>query len=595
MRISELPPIPVQPGVYLWKGNGEVLYVGKAKNLRSRVTSYFHAEGKSARVSRESLALEFIVTRNEVEALLLEANLIKTHMPRYNVLLKDDKHYPFLKLTSETYPMLMIARRVRDDGAHYWGPFPDAGAVRRIKRMIERTFPIRKNSGYPMKSRQRPCLNYAMGRCLAPCVQLADLKVYTEMVRQVTQLLNGRIDDLISELSGKMQQAAEETNFEYAAELRDQIRALEQFFSIQQQAYNLKLGDLDFLGLSRAGSYAEVQLYQMRSGRIIGRNSRFVEGVEEASDEELLDAFLRSYYLEASPLPRLILLPREVDDAQALAAYLLTRSGYKVTIHTPKRGEKLKLVEFANRNANAGLETEMRLLERRGDHPALKALAELLKLTHRPFRIEGYDISNLMGEAVVASITAFEGGRPKRSDYRRIRIKGLTGSPDDYASMEEAVFRRFSGSLADHLAMPDLLLIDGGIGQVRAAEKGLARTGLRLSLVGLAKRSETLIQLNGQAISLPLTHPALQLLIYLRDETHKNGLHYNRKLRRRKTLKSIFDQVPGIGPSRKRVLLEHFSTLEELAQIPLEELAGLQGMTKKSAQAVLEMLNARQR
>ena len=617
MELSELPALPMAPGVYLFWQDQSVVYVGKARNLRSRVASYFHNQGKPERIRTTATRLEFIITRDEVEALLLEANLIKAHTPKFNVLLKDDKHYPFLKLTNEPFPMLIITRRVTDDGGRYWGPFPDAGTVRRLKALIDRVFPLRKNSGLPMRRRRYPCLNYAMGRCYAPCVGEADPKAYAEAVAQVELLLSGRVEPLIEQLEQKMRAAAQAQNFEYAAEVRDQIQALHDFFATRQQAYVQDLADLDFLGLARAGAYSpgsdlraaeayspgsdlraagdylELQLYQMRAGKILGRTTRFLEDHSGSSDEEILASFARSYYLEASPLPPLILLPLEIEDRTALAKLLSQKAGHPVELQVPQRGEKKQLLEFAANNAAAGLKAELKSLERRGDHPALVQLTELLALSHRPFRIEGYDISNLMGEAVVASITAFEAAKPKRSDYRRIRIKSLTGHPDDYAAMEEAIYRRFSGSLADRLPVPDLLLIDGGIGQVRAAQKGLQRAQIEIPLVGLAKRSETLILPDGRSLSLPLTAPALQLLIYLRDETHNNGLRFNRKLRSEKTLRSIFDDIPGIGPARKEALLQNFSTLEELYATPLETLAGLPGMNRAAAQAVAEALATR--
>ena len=302
MRAQDLPPLPETPGVYLWKRGEEVLYVGKAKSLRARVKSYFHAEGKARRIAEEATGLDFIATRDEVEALLLEANLIKAHRPLYNVLLKDDKHYPFLKLTNEPFPTLLVVRRVEEDGAKYYGPFPEAGALRRIKTLIDRLFPLRKNSGYPMKRRRYPCLNYSMGRCLAPCVGKADPEAYQEVVRQVEAVLEGRVDGLLQELEAKMREAARRLEFERAAEIRDQMEALRAFFSTDQQAFDPEMGDLDFLGMARSGALAVVQLYQVRSGRILGRISRVVEK-EEATDEEILWAFLRDHYLEASPLP----------------------------------------------------------------------------------------------------------------------------------------------------------------------------------------------------------------------------------------------------------------------------------------------------
>ncbi len=588
MRQEDLPPLPETPGVYLWKAGEAIIYVGKAKNLKARVTSYFHSEGKSFRVSKEATHLDFIVVRDEVEALLLEANLIKHHRPHYNVLMKDDKHYPFLKLTREEWPMLMVVRRVEDDGARYWGPFPEASAVRRIKRLVDRVFPLRQNSGFPFKKRRYPCLNYSMGRCLAPCVGKADPEQYRMAVQQVENLLDGKMAALYESLEKQMRAAAQNQDFERAAEIRDQISAVQSFFGTAQQAYDPDLGDLDFLGFARAGEYALLQHYQVRGGQILGRISRFVEGVKEASDAELLEAFLRDYYLEATPLPPLVLLPFELEAQEAFSAFLSSK-GRKVEVRIPQRGDKTRLIELAQNNAQTALQTELKLLERKGDHPGLKGLMEVLGLSRRPYRIEGYDISNLLGDSVVGSITVFEGGRPKKAEYRRIKIRGLQ-QPDDFFSMEQTILRRFTGSLAQQMPIPDLILVDGGLGQVRAAQKALKQAGLEIPLVGLAKREETLVLPDGQTIALPLSHPALQLLIYQRDETHRNGLEFHRKLRNQKALKSIFDDIKGIGPARKLALMNHFSTLEELKAMSVEELARLPGLDKRSAQAVLKAL-----
>jgi len=610
VRLEDLPPLPETPGVYLWKRGEEVLYVGKAKNLKARVRSYFHQEGKGKKVAEAADRVEFIATRDEVEALLLEANLIKLHLPPYNVLLKDDKHYPFLKLTREAFPTLLVVRQVEEDGARYFGPFPEAGAVRRIKRLLDRVFPLRKNSGYPMKKRRRPCLNYSMGRCLAPCVDRADPAAYREVVRQVEEVLEGRVDGVLKTLEAQMKAAALALDFERAAELRDQMEALRSFFGTSQQAIRLGLKDLDFLGHKEAGSLHVVQLYQVRSGRILGRVSRVLEvssegrgapekrpaspvGEHRAASpigehrEEVLWAFLRDYYLEATPLPPEILLPFPVEGQEALEALLSQRRGGRVRIHVPKRGEKARLLELAAQNAQLALETELRLLERRGDHPGLRALQEVLGLSRRPFRLEGYDLSHLMGQDPVGSIAVFEGGRPKRAEYRRMRIKSPGG--DDYQGMQELVRRRFTGRLKE-LPFPDLLLIDGGLGQVRAAEEALKAAGLSLPLVGLAKEEEVLVLPSGKRLALPPSHPALQLLIHLRDETHRNGLTYQQK-KRSERLFRLLEGIPGIGEKRKRLLLERYGGLEALRKAPLEELARLPGMNEKAARALKEALS----
>jgi len=592
MKLADLPPLPEAPGVYLFKRGGEVRYVGKAKNLKARVTSYFHAFGKPAEIAAEADALEFIVTRDEVEALLLEANLIKAHRPFHNILLKDDKHYPFLKLTNEPYPILQIVRRVKEDGAKYWGPFPNAGAVRRIKAFIDRTFPLRKNSGSPMRRRKTPCLNYAMGRCLAPCAGLADPAEYAKVLAQVEKVLSGEVDALLGELRAEMARAAEALNFERAAEIRDTIQALEAFFATRQQAVLGNQETLDFVGLARAGGYVAVQLFQLRSGRILGRVARFLEGAEEQGDAEILAAFLRDYYLEASPLPPLILLPFPVPDQELLAEALSRRAGRKVKLRVPRRGEKKKLLELAEKNARAALETEMARLARKGDHPALVSLAEALGLSARPWRIEGVDVSTLFGEATVAAIVVFEGGKPKKGEYRRMRIRSTPGHADDYAAIEEAVYRRFSGRLS-HLPVPDLLLVDGGLGQVRAAQKALERAGLRVPLVGLAKREETLVTPEGRRLHLPLDHPGLRLLIHVRDEAHRFGVRYNRERRGKKILKSLFEGIPGIGERRRAALAERYPSLEALREASVEELARVPGMTRAAAQTLKQALEER--
>jgi len=404
------------------------------------------------------------------------------------------------------------------------------------------------------------------------------------VVRQVEAVLEGRVDGLLSELEAKMREAARRLEFERAAEIRDQIEALKAFFSTAQQAFDPEMGDLDFLGMARAGALSVVQLYQVRSGRILGRISRVVEK-EEATDEEILWAFLRDHYLEASPLPPLVLLPFPLEDLESLAELLRRRAGRRVELRVPKRGEKQRLLELAEKNARLALESELKLLERRGDHPGLKALQDLLALSRRPFRIEGYDVSHLQGEARVFSMAVMEGGRPKKAEYRRMRLRA---GNDDYAAMEEGVFRRFTGSLKE-MPLPDLLLIDGGLGQVRAAMRALERAGLRLPLVGLAKKEEVLITPEGREIRLPLTHPALRLLIHLRDEAHANGLRYHQKRRAQEALK-VLEGIPGIGEARRRLLLERYGGLKALKEAPLEELARLPGMSLKAAQALKEAL-----
>lgn len=602
MLFEDLPVLPTTPGVYLFRSaGGPPIYIGKAKNLRARVQQHFKAGGKSGRFTAEAAGLEFITARNEVEALVLEANLIKQHRPHYNVLLKDDKHYPFLKLTHEPFPMLVVTRRVVKDGGHYYGPYPDAGAVRRVKNLVDTMFPLRKNSGLPMQRKPRPCLNYHMGRCLAPCIGEADPAEYARVVQDVKNLLEGRAAEVVEGLRTGMREAAQKQDFEQAGRLRDRLQAVEKLFGNEQNAFVGSETDLDFLGYQVAGEYAMVQLFRMRGGRVVGRDKRFLTGAGDSTPGEVIGAFVQDYYGVATHVPPLILLPDDFEDAGLWSELLSERAGRKVELRVPQRGDKLELIEMAQRNAETGLESELLLLEKRGDHPGLEALREELALPERPWRIEGYDNSNLFGTNIVSGMVVFEGGRARRGEHRRFKVKGLD-HPDDYTSMKQTVSRRFAGSLSDKLPLPDLLLIDGGRGQVNAALDALKELNLHIPLVGLAKREERIILpsvygaqwwLEGgsevgrnRELLLPETHPALRMLIGVRDEVHNYAISYHRKLRGESMFTSVFDGIPGVGPKRRDALLEHFTSLEELGAASVEEIGRIPGVGLAAARAV---------
>ncbi|WP_104990571.1 excinuclease ABC subunit UvrC [Deinococcus sp. NW-56] len=609
MHLDDLPVLPASPGVYIFRKGGTPIYIGKAVNLRSRVVQHFKAGGKSGKFTALADTLEFITARNEVEALVLEANLIKQHRPHYNVLLKDDKHYPFLKLTNEDFPMLVVTRRVLKDGASYYGPYPDASAVRRVKHLIDTMFPLRKNSGLPLQKKPRPCLNYHMGRCLGPCVDAADPGEYRRVVEDVQALLEGRAAPVLARLREDMKVAARAQDFEQAARVRDRVNAVEKLFGTEQHAFVSEETDLDFLGVAQAGEYAMVQLFRMRGGRVVGRDKRFLTDAEGGGDlGEILGAFVQDYYAQATHVPPLILLPADFEDAPAWSALLSERAGRRVEMRTPKRGDKVDLVDMAQRNAQTGLESELALLERRGDHPGLDALREVLALPERPWRIEGYDNSNLFGTNIVSGMVVFEGGRSRRGEHRRFKVRGLE-QPDDYAAMNQTITRRFTGSLSDKLPLPDLILIDGGRGQVNAALDALKAADVRVPVVGLAKREERIV-LPGRygaqwwldsgteigvdrELLLPHTHPALRVLIGVRDEVHNYAVTYHRKLRGEGMLRSVFDDLPGIGQKRRDALLEHFTSLEDLASAPVEQIARVPGMSLRAAQSVKDFLQAR--
>jgi excinuclease ABC subunit C len=604
MTLEDLPVLPTQPGVYIFRTPaGRVIYVGKANVLKNRVTSHFKTPGKSARITRDAGSLEFITTQNEVEALVLEANLIKQHRPRFNVLLKDDKHYPFLKLTNEDYPMLLVTRKVIKDGSKYYGPYPDSGAVWRAKNLIDTTFQLRKNSGIPLQSKKRPCLNYHMGRCLAPCMGYPAVSDYQKVVRDVQAVLEGRAQDVLGRLREEMKAAAKRQEFEVAQGIRDRVAAVEKLFSNEQMALNPDLADMDFMGVAVAGEYAMVQLFQMRGGRVIGRDKRFLSGAEESSQEEILKAFMAEYYAVAMQLPPLILIPQAFEDQEAWQEFLSGRAKRKIELRHPQRGDKVDLLEMAARNATTGLESELLLLEKRGQNPGLDALQEVLALPTRPWRIEGYDNSNLFGSHIVSGMVVFEGGVAKKAQHRRFKVKGLD-HPDDYAAMHQTLLRRFTGSLADKLPLPDVLMIDGGHGQVRAALDALREAQVQIPVVGLAKREETMILpsiygaqwwlTSGTVLSerreirLAMTHPALRTLIGVRDEVHHYVITYHRKLRAEAMMSSVFDDIPGIGPKRRDSLLDHFTSLAEIRAASIEQIAAVPGMGLNAARTIHE-------
>ncbi|MBC7645888.1 MAG: excinuclease ABC subunit UvrC [Pseudopedobacter sp.] len=609
MQLEQLPVLPQLSGVYLFRSaTGTPIYIGKAKNLRSRVNQHFKAGGKSGRFTREASTLEFITTRTEVEALILEANLIKQHRPHFNVHLKDDKHYPFLKITSEQWPMLIVTRRVIKDGGTYYGPYPDGNAVRRVKNLMDTMLPLRKNSGIPFQKRSRPCLNYHMNRCLAPCVNRADPDEYAKAVVQVKDLLEGRISSVMDSLRESMKSAAKAQDFEQAARVRDRIDAVDKLFGTEQNVMSLKGDDLDFLGFSSAGEFAMVQLFRMRSGRVVGRDKRFLTGTEEATPSEIIGAFVREYYTLATHVPALVLVPEELEDSMLWSQYLSEKEGHKIELRTPQRGDKVDLLEMAQKNAFNSLESELLALEKRGDHPGLEALREVLALPVRPWRIEGYDNSNLFGTHIVSGMVVFEGGRARRGEHRRFKVQGLD-KPDDYLSMKQTLYRRFTGSLSDKLPLPDLILIDGGRGQLNAALDAMKEAGVQLPVVGLAKREERIILPSiygaqwwltsgteigkNRELLLLETHPALRTLIGVRDEVHNYAVTYHRKLRGEGMFSSVFDDLPAIGPKRKNALLEHFTSLEDIGAASVEQIARVPGMNLSAAKAVKDFLVAR--
>ena len=597
----KLSNLPTAPGVYLMRNEaGEVIYVGKAVNLRNRVRSYFQksaAHPLKVRVMVEHIHdLEIIVTDSEVEALILENHLIKEYSPRYNVRLKDDKTYPYIKVTvQEDFPRVLMVRRRLNDGARYFGPYTDVPAVKKTLSFLRTLFPLRTCSKIIVEGQQaRPCLNYHIGRCLAPCAGLVSKEKYGEMIAEVIMFLEGRIDRLIPELTEKMHQAAAKLEFERAARFRNQIRGL-QTLAERQKMVAQHNEDQDYLGCARYGELACVQVFFVRSGKLVGRDHFLLECSAEEDEGEILRSFLQQYYQDASYIPREVLIPEEQDEPAVLEDWLGGLRGGRVYLRTPKRGVKRQLLDLVIKNAQVVLdETKSRqAFKEKAQEKALQELQEVADLPEPPERIEAFDISTLQGTNIVASLVVWEDGDFKSSDYRRFRIRGVEGAPNDYESMREAVRRRFQRGLQEReeqvkdgkfAAFPDLVLIDGGKGQLSAALEVRDELGLIMPFIALAERREELyLEGSSEPVVLPLDSPGLLLLRRIRDEAHRFALTYHRNLRGKAARTSILDEIPGVGPKRKKDLIKHFGSVKRIREASLEELQQVPGISAKLA------------
>ncbi len=599
--------LPTAPGVYLFRGRGgEVLYVGKAVSLRNRVRTYFQPSGqltpKVRALTREAVDLETIVTASEAEALILEDALIKKYRPRFNARLRDDKRYPYVKITAETFPRLMVVRRVLSDGARYFGPFTSSYSMRWILKLVHRLFPLR-TCNLPVEERvyERPCLLYHIGRCSGPCARLVTPEEYRRYVDAAALLLQGRVDPVLERLKEEMKRAAEEERFEHAARLRDHIQALERMKERQFVALP-ELVDLDAVGVAvnEGRGYGAVVL--VRAGRVIAKEGFALWLPRGITVEEALAEFLDLYYTRTTALPQEVLLPQAVPELEGLLAYLTRRRGAKVVGGVPRSPERQALVDLAQRNAALGLKRVEAQKATPSDEEAVDELAEALELSARPWRIEAFDISNLQGEDATGSMVVFVGGRPRPDAYRRFKVH-RAGKPDDYAMMGEVLRRRLTHGLAElgdpsiargkFSDFPDLILVDGGKGQLEVALRVLEELGLGgIEAAALAKREE-LIYLPGRSdpVRLPKSSPALKLLQRIRDEAHRFAIDYHRKLREKRTLASLLDGVPGIGPRRKQLLLERFGSLDGLRQASLEELLSVPGLPRATAELLYKALH----
>ena len=585
---EKLALLPHNPGVYIMKdGKGKIIYVGKAISLKNRVTQYFRQNSSHSAKVRAMVAriedFETILTGTEVEALILECNLIKKHRPKYNISLKDDKTYPYLKVTlQDTYPRVYITRRVQRDGGKYFGPYTNATALHETLKLLKRLFPIR--SCKTMESK-RPCLEYHIKRCLAPCADKISREEYMVMIDDIVMFLEGRTEHVEKSLEQRMLQAADKLEFEQAGRLRDQLLAVQKIS--EKQRIVTGVGDQDAIGMARSGIGVCVQIFYVRSGKMVGRDHFLLDGSDDETDEALLRAFLKQYYNQATFIPREILLPMEILEQELLEEWLEKQKNAKVILAVPKRGTKRDIVEMAIGNAKKALEDESARIKQTEAQTigAVLDLGKYLGLSRPPYRMECFDISHIQGSETVASMVVFEGGAPKKSDYRRFKIRSAEGKPDDFKSMREVTERRYGKADAE---MPDLIIIDGGKGQLSSACEIIRGAGhITVPVVGLAKRFEEVYR-EGESdpVILPRSSQALYLIQRIRDEAHRFAITYHRKLRNKRNLVSILDNVEGIGPKRRKILLDHFGNIEKIKQASVAEMADLDGMNTPSAEAV---------
>jgi excinuclease ABC subunit C len=584
---DKLAQLPGRPGVYLFKGaSGQVLYVGKARVLRDRVRSYFQAsrpaELHKARMVEEIADLELVVTDSEMEALALENNLIKRHQPPYNVRLRDDKNHPYLKLTlAEEYPRLYVVRRPGEDGNAYGGPYIPASLGRRTAGLVRRLFGIRSCKEPLNGRRARPCLQHQIGRCLAPCVvEVCTLDRYRRSCEDARLFLEGRTEEVARRLRGEMERAAAEERYEEAASLRDQVGAMTRL-EAPQKITTTDLEERDLFAAYAEGERAAVQVFSVRDGRVVSREGFLLDRLTEP--ELVLASTVQQFYAAGRYVPREVLVPEEIPDCELLQRWLEARRGAGVRIHVPQRGEKARLLELVVRNARLAFELEWKH-PRKQSAEILRALRDLLDLEVEPSRIECFDISNIQGSDIVASMVVFEQGLPKKSDYRKFKIRGVSGAPDDFASMREVVTRRYSRLLEEGKEMPDLVLVDGGKGQLGAAAAALEEIGLGdQPLASLAKREE-LIFVRGmeEPIALPRSSPVLQLVQRVRDEAHRFAIGYHRQARSKRTLTSELDEISGVGPAKRRKLLSIFGSVRGIRGASEGELAAVVGKAMAS-------------
>lgn len=603
---EEVRKLPMKPGVYIMHDeHDDIIYVGKAVKLKNRVSQYFQKNKNHTPKIRQMVShvarFEYIVTDSEMEALVLENNLIKEHRPKYNTMLKDDKTYPYIKVTTnEDFPRVLLVRRMKKDGARYFGPFTSAQSVRDTIDLIQKIFLIRNCSRALPRDigKDRPCLYYHMGQCEAPCAGKVSKEDYRKHVEDALKFLDGSCGPVIEDLTARMNEAARNLEFEKAAGYRDLIESVRRIDQ-KQKITSSELDNRDLIAFARDKDEAVVQVFFIRSGRIIGREHFYVTGVENEPDSRVISAFVKQYYISAPFIPSILMMQYEPEDAELIEQWLTNASGHKVRIAVPIRGQKEKLIQLAYENAQIVLnkDREKIRLEEARTTGAVRELSEMLGIPEGIHRMEAFDISNTSGIESVGSMIVYEDGKPKRNAYRKFKIRTVKG-PDDYKSMEEVLTRRFTHGLkeqregteqAKFAEFPDVIMMDGGRGQVNVALRVLENLGLTIPVCGMVKddRHNTRgLYYHNEELPIDRHSELFKLITRMQDEAHRFAIEYHRSLRGRDQIRSVLDDIPGIGPARRRALMRRFGDISKIRTASEEELAQTDGMTKKSAQAV---------
>lgn len=602
---EELKKLPAKPGVYLMHDEkDDIIYVGKAISLKNRVRQYFQASrNKGAKIDQmvtHIARFEYIVTDSELEALVLECNLIKEHRPKYNTMLMDDKTYPFIKVTvDEDYPRILFARQMKKDKAKYFGPYTSAGAVKDTIDLIRKLYHIRTcNRNLPKDiGKERPCLNYHIKQCYAPCQGYISKEEYSKNIQQALHFLGGNYDTILKSLEEKMQEASENLEFEKAIEYRELLNSVKQIAQ-KQKITNSDGEDKDILAVATEAEDAVVQVFFIRGGRLIGRDHFYLRITKEEEESEILESFIKQFYAGTPYIPRELMLPEEIEGIDVLEQWLTKKRGHRVYIRVPQKGQKEKLVELAKKNAELVLSKDKERLKREEGRTigAVKEIEKLLGLQEIS-RMEAFDISNTNGFASVGSMIVYERGKPKRNDYRKFKIKGVQGA-DDYASMEEVLTRRFEHGLREKedgkelgsfTMFPDLIMMDGGKGQVNVALQVLDKLHLNIPVCGMVKddnhRTRGLYY-NNVEIPIDRNSEGFRLITRIQDEAHRFAIEFHRKLRSQGQVHSILDDIPGVGPARRKALMKHYMSLEAIKNATVDELKELPSMNEKSAKEV---------